>query len=83
MAAVIEEAGLAPLDVFEIVQAFETCNEDNDPYATREFGAFEMQRQTRFWNLERYDSDLRYGLLDPTNFTKTQRALTILRAPEY
>ena len=83
LAATIEEAGLAPLDVIQIVQAFETFTEENDPYGTHEFGSFEFQGQTCFWKTDLYDTDLQYGSPDPTDLSQTRRVLTILLASEY
>lgn len=83
LAAVIEEAGASPLDVIQIVIAFENFTEDNDPFGTHEFGSFEFQGQTCFWKLDLYDNDLTYGSPDPTDLSKTKRVLTIMLASEY
>ena len=83
MAATIEEAGLAPLTVIQIVQAFETFTEENDPYGTHEFGSFEFQGTTCIWKIDLYDTDLQYGSPDPTDLSQTRRVLTILLASEY
>lgn len=83
LAAVIEEAGASPLDVMQIVMAFETFTEDNDPWGTHEFGSFKFVGKTCFWKLDLYDNDLTYGSPDPTDLSKTKRVLTIMLASEY
>lgn len=52
LAAVIEEAGASPLDVMQIVVAFDSFTEDNDPYGTHEFGSFEFHGQKCFWKID-------------------------------
>lgn len=83
LAALIEKAGLAPLDVLQTVMAFDTFTEDNDPYGTHEFGSFQFQGQTCFWKIDLYDNALEYGSPEPTDLSKTKRVLTIMLAPEY
>ncbi|MEL6413404.1 MAG: DUF3768 domain-containing protein [Pseudomonadota bacterium] len=83
LAATIEEAGLAALDVIQIVQGFDTFTEENDPYGTHEFGSFEFQGETCFWKIDLYDSELRYGSPDPTDLSQTRRVLKIMLASEY
>ena len=83
LAANIEEAGLTPLDVIQIVQAFETFTKENDSYGTHEFGSFEFHGETCFWKIDLYDADLQYGSPDPTDLSQTRRVLTILLASEY
>jgi hypothetical protein len=83
LAASIKEAGCAPLDMMQIVIAFDTFTEDNDPYGTHEFGSFEFKGQTCFWKLDLYDNDLAAGSSDPTDLSQTKRVLTIMLASEY
>ena len=67
----------------EIVMAFDTFTEDNDPYGTHECGSFEFEGQTCFWKVDLYDSDLTYGSPEPTDLSKTKRVLTIMLANEW
>ena len=83
LAATIEEANLGPLDIIQVVQAFDTFTEDNDPYGTHEFGAFDFQSETCFWKIDLYDSDLQFGSPDPTDLFQTRRVMTIMLASEY
>lgn len=83
IAATLEDAGLKPPDVIQIVQAFDTFTNDNDPYGTHEFGAFEFQGETCFWKIDLFDANLQYGSPAPTDLSQTRRVLTILLAAEY
>ncbi|MEM6913898.1 MAG: DUF3768 domain-containing protein [Pseudomonadota bacterium] len=83
LVAVIEEAGASPLDVMEIVMAFDTFTQENDPYGTHEFGSFGFHSQTCFWKTDLYNNDLTYGSPDPTDLSQTKRVLTIMLASEY
>lgn len=83
LAATIEEAGLAPLDVIQIVQAFETFTEENDPHGTHVFGSFNFQGETCFWKIDLYDNELLYGSPDPTDLSQTKRVMTIMLTSEY
>lgn len=83
LAVAIEKAQLAPLDVIQIVQAFDTFTEDNDPYGTHEFGSFDFQGDKCFWKIDLFDSDLQFGSPDPTDLSQTRCVLTIILASEY
>jgi len=65
------------------VQAFSVFNEDNDPRAEHDFGAFELGIHQLLWKIDYYDRDLRFGSDDPSNPNVTRRILTIMLASEY
>ena len=83
LAAAIKEAGASPLDVMQIVMAFDTFTEDNDPYGTHEFGSFDFNGQKCFWKIDLLDNDLKFGSPDPIDLSQTKRVLTIMLASEY
>ena len=82
-------AGLAALPVevrtmaLAKVAAYNDFDEDNDPWAEHDFGAFEYEGQTFFWKIDYYDRTLEKGSEDPTNPEKTTRVLTLMLAEEY
>ena len=69
--------------VKDAVATFNTFTEDNDPYGTHEFGAFEIDGEKLFWKIDLYDENYEYGSQDPSNLAVTRRALTIMLASEY
>ncbi|WP_299854647.1 DUF3768 domain-containing protein [uncultured Roseobacter sp.] len=81
--ALIQEARTEPATVFKIVQNFDTFTEDNDPYGTHEFGAFEFQSQKCYWKIDLYDLRFEFGSEAPADLTQTRRVLTILLASEW
>lgn len=79
-------AGLPVSDQASIitkVRNFSDFNEDNDPHAEHDFGAFDYESQRIFWKVDYYDCTLAYGSEDPADPSKTRRVLTILLAEEY
>jgi len=83
IAAILVTHGQSPLDIIEIVQAFDTFTPDNDPHREHEFGSFKFGGETCFWKVDLYDAELRYGSPDPTDLSKTKRVMTIMLASEY
>ena len=67
----------------EAVRAFETFNEENDPYGEHEFGILEVDGQKVYWKIDAYDHDLRYGSEDPADPVLTLRLLTFCLPKEY
>lgn len=65
------------------VKTFDAFNEDNDPHAEHDFGAFDVEGQKIFWKIDCYDPNLEFGSADPTDESKTRRVLTIMLAEEY
>jgi len=67
------------------VKTFSDFTEDNDPYGTHEFGAFDVPKVgTVFWKIDIYESaDCEYGSEHPTDPKRSYRVLTILFADEY
>jgi hypothetical protein len=67
----------------EKVETFNTFTPDNDPYAERDFGAFEHNGKRIFWKIDYYDRTLSQGSEDPSDPKQTVRVLTIMLASEY
>ena len=80
----------------ELIETFDVFTPDNDPYGERDFGAiyqgvdgvWSVSRPidvavTVFWNIDAYDSELRFGSDDPADPAVTRRVLTIMLASEY
>ena len=65
------------------VKTFDAFNEDNDPHAEHDFGAFDIEGQKFFWKIDTYDQNLKFGSEDPGDESKTRRVLTIMLAEEY
>jgi hypothetical protein len=79
-------SALPAADQSAIRQKVETFNDfttDNDPYAERDFGAFEHNGERIFWKIDYYDSTLTNGSEDPSDPKQTVRVLTIMLASEY
>lgn len=83
LAAVIEEAGKSPADVFLAVRQYDSFTADSDPYGEHDFGVFEFCGCKVFWKVDYYDLDLKMGSEDPSDLTKTRRVLTVFLAEEY
>lgn len=67
----------------QLVAQFDDFNDQNDPHAEHDFGAFEFHKHKLFWKLDLYNQDYSMGSDDPTDLSKTRRVLTILLADEY
>ena len=67
----------------EKVERFDAFTQDNDPYAERDFGAFEHNGERIFWKIDYYDPSLSVGSEDPSDPKQTVRVLTIMLAAEY
>lgn len=71
------------LGLLSIVRAYDTFDEDNDPYGEHDFGAFVEGGQKFFWKIDYYDLTLEYGSEDPADPAKTVRVLTLMLSDEY
>ena len=49
------------------VAAFDKFDEDNDPYAHRDFGCISIVGKKIFWKIDYYDRDLKYGSEGPSD----------------
>ena len=67
----------------ELVMAFTSFDEDNDPHGEHDFGAFDIAGERLFWKIDYYDRSLGGGSADPADSTLTVRVLTVLLASEY
>ncbi len=62
---------------------FDDFNEDNDPYGTHDFGAFELDGERLMFKVDAYDQNLEFGSPNPADPNVTIRVLTIFLASEY
>jgi len=69
--------------VLNLVKAFNTFSEDDDPHGEHDFGAIDHDGEKIFWKIDYYDSDLQQGSQDPAEPAVTTRVLTIMLADEY
>ena len=65
------------------VQSFDKFTEDNDPHREHDFGSFDIEGETYFFQIDYYALDMDGGSEDPADPEKTARVLTIMRADEY
>ena len=77
----------AKLAITRAVAAFSDFTPDNDPFGTRDFGAFEVEDEGRtvrlYWKIDLYDVDYRFGSEAPDDPARTRRLLTILLPEEW
>ena len=85
--------------VRELIETYDTFDEDNDPHGERDFGTIyqlgdgrwttertrlrDDERERVFWKFDYYDRDLQFGSEDAANPVLTRRVLTIMLADEY
>lgn len=74
-------AGVA--DVVRRVQRFDAFTEDNDPYGTHDFGAFDYAGERLFWKIDCYNRAMDAGSPDDADPALTCRVLTVMLASEY
>jgi hypothetical protein len=65
------------------VRNFSQFDEDNDPHAEHDFGAFSLCGDRMFWKIDYYDLALEAGSEDPANATIATRVLTVMLAEDY
>ena len=65
------------------VARFDAFDQDNDPFAEHDFGAFDHAGERIFWKLDYYGPDMMSGSEDPSDPDVTRRVLTIMLASEY
>lgn len=65
------------------VRAFDTFNEENDPYGEHDFGVLEVDGQKVYWKIDAYDHDRQYGSEDAADPAMTFRVLTFCLPEEY
>ena len=86
---VVRTPGIAALplqdqvSIWQRVALFSDFGEANDPYAERDFGAFEHGSRKVFWKIDYYNQTLTSGSRDPSDPAMTKRVLTIMLATEY
>jgi hypothetical protein len=65
------------------VRAFDTFNEENDPYGEHDFGVLEVDGRKVYWKIDAYDHEGQYGSEDAADPTLTLRVLTFCLPEEY
>lgn len=81
--------GVAALDeeekarVLSALRAFNSFNQDNDPYGEHDCATFTVGDQTYIFKIDYYDENMEFGSEDPSDATKTTRVLTLMLAEEY
>lgn len=63
--------------------AFDTFDDDNDPYQEHDFGSIAIGEKTVFFKIDYYDLDLQAHSPDPADPAVTRRVMTIMLAEEY
>ena len=71
------------LELMRKVTAFETFDEDCDPYNWHEMGVIEMGNEKIWFKIDLYDVAYQHGAADPTDPQQTRRVLTLLFPSEY
>ncbi|OYY78996.1 MAG: hypothetical protein B7Y43_03750 [Sphingomonas sp. 28-62-20] len=85
--------------VRELIETFDTFDDDNDPHGERDFGTIyqlvcgrwtterpqsrDDERERVFWKLDYYDRAMRFASEDAANPAITRRVLTIMLSDEY
>ena len=66
---------------------FDSFDDDNDPYKTRDFGKFDVtfgiELKTFYWKIDLYDINYEYGSNQADDPHKTRRVLTVLFPEDY
>lgn len=70
-------------EILRRVKAFETFDDNNDPWREHDFGAFDFNGQRIFWKIDYYTPDLKHGSPNAADPSVTCRVLTVLLASEY
>jgi Protein of unknown function (DUF3768) len=79
-------AALGPEAVARIVQTiavYDAFCHANDPYGEHDFGSFEAEGETIFFNIDYYDQALEFHSPDPADPKVTRRVITVMLAEEY
>jgi len=69
--------------ILEAVKHFDAFTDHNDPWNEKDLGAFEAGRDSVYWKIDYYRTDLSSGSPDPADQKVTTRVLTIMLASEY
>ncbi|MEO1610512.1 MAG: DUF3768 domain-containing protein [Pseudomonadota bacterium] len=69
--------------IFTAVRTFNDFTADNDPHSEHDFGAFAIDCEQFFWNIDCYNTTMQRGSEGPADPTQTTRVLTIMLASEY
>ncbi len=65
------------------VCCFEDFKTKNDPYNEHDFGKISFNGKDYFFKIDYYDKQLQMHSEDPSDPSKTERVLTVMRAEEY
>ena len=67
--------------VTDAIRAYDSFNEDNDPYGEHDFGSLELFGEKIFWKFDYYNPSLQ-SYCDPLD-SSCVRVLTVMLAEEY
>lgn len=70
-------------DCFRAAAEYDSFDEDNDPYGTREMGFMDVQGKKVWWKIDLYNRSYDAGSENPTALAETRRVLTMLFPSEY
>ncbi|MEQ8653040.1 MAG: DUF3768 domain-containing protein [Kiloniellales bacterium] len=70
-------------EVMKAVAAFDSFDEDNDPWNEHDFGALDVRDERVFFKIDYYDRELTGHSPDKSDPAVTKRVLTIMLASEY
>lgn len=71
------------LQLFRLVQKFDSFTEDNDPYGERDFGKVMLDGDAYYFKIDYYDPTLTHLSADPASPNATRRVLTVMCRDEY
>lgn len=84
LSAHIQETGHSPIDLIELVMAYDDFNLDVDPHREHDFGAFDFEGERCFWKIDYFSSEAMYaGSENPADPACSYRVLTAMLASEY
>jgi len=69
--------------IVKTIAVYDDFFHENDPYEEHDFGAFEAEGHTIFFEIDYFDPTLTWHSDDPADPTITHRVITIMLAEEY
>lgn len=70
-------------EILNAVRNFDNFNDSNDPYGEHDFGKVTVNGNDYFFKIDYYDKRHSCMSEDPSDQTKTNRVMTIMKASEY
>ena len=69
--------------IIKTVAVYDDFCHANDPYEEHDFGSFEVDGHTVFFNIDYFDNSRSYHSPDPSDPSVTELVITIMLAEEY